>query len=84
MTEMMQSMTGRLRAAAAGLRVAAAAGLRRLGRGLVATQPGQSMVEYAILAALIAVVAMVAVQALGGGIAQVFQNILGRISGIGT
>ena len=42
------------------------------------------MVEYAILAALIAVVAMVAVQALGGGIAQVFQNILGRISGIGT
>ena len=42
------------------------------------------MVEYAIVAALIAVVAMVAVQALGGGIAGVFQNILGRISGIGA
>lgn len=52
---------------------------RRLGRG----ESGQSMVEYAIIAALIAVVAMAAVQALGGGIAQVFQNILGRIQGIG-
>ena len=58
--------------------------LGRLGRFVAATHPGQSMVEYAILAALIAVVAMVAVQALGGGIAQVFQNILGRISGIVT
>jgi len=44
---------------------------------------GQSMVEYAIVAALIAVIAMAAVQALGGGIAQVFQNILGKIQGIG-
>jgi Flp pilus assembly pilin Flp len=66
------------------LRAVAGAGLGHLGRGLAAAQPGQSMVEYAILAALIAVVAMVAVQALGGGIAQVFQNILGRITGIGT
>jgi Flp pilus assembly pilin Flp len=41
------------------------------------------MVEYAILAALIAIVAMAAVQALGGGIATVFQNILGRLSGLG-
>ncbi len=41
------------------------------------------MVEYAIVAALIAVVAMAAVQALGGGVSQVFTNILGRISGIG-
>jgi Flp pilus assembly pilin Flp len=46
-------------------------------------QAGQSMVEYAIVAALIAIVAMAAVQALGGGIAQVFQNILSRIQGIG-
>jgi Flp pilus assembly pilin Flp len=44
---------------------------------------GQSMVEYSIVAALIAVAAMVAVQALGGGIAQVFTNILTRISSIG-
>jgi len=41
------------------------------------------MVEYSIVAALIAVVAMAAVQALGGGVAQVFTNILGHISGIG-
>jgi Flp pilus assembly pilin Flp len=41
------------------------------------------MVEYAILAALIAIVAMAAVQALGGGISTVFQIILGRLSGLG-
>jgi Flp pilus assembly pilin Flp len=58
-------------------------GLQTLGRRLGAGQAGQSMVEYAIVAALIAVVAMAAVQALGGGIAQVFQNILSRIQGIG-
>jgi Flp pilus assembly pilin Flp len=52
---------------------------RRLG----SAQAGQSMVEYAIVAALIAIVAMAAVQALGGGIAQVFTNILNRITGIG-
>ena len=60
--------------------------LRRLGRFsrfVAADQPGQSMVEYAILAALIAIVAMAAVQALGGGITTVFQNILGRLSGLG-
>lgn len=53
------------------------------GRWLRSAQAGQSMVEYAIVAALIAIVAMAAVQALGGGIAQVFTNILNRISGIG-
>ena len=51
-------------------------------RRLAADEAGQSMVEYAIVAALIAVVAMAAVQALGGGVAQVFQNILGHIQGI--
>ena len=55
-----------------------------LGRTLAAPRPGQSMVEYAILAALIAIVAMAAVQALGGGIATVFQNILSRISTLGS
>jgi Flp pilus assembly pilin Flp len=55
-----------------------------LGRTLAAPRSGQSMVEYAILAALIAIVAMAAVQALGGGIATVFQNILSRISTLGS
>jgi len=44
---------------------------------------GASLVEYAILVALIAIVAIAAVQGLGGGITQVFQNILGRIQGLG-
>ena len=57
--------------------------MSRLSRFVAAAHPGQSMVEYAILAALIAIVAMAAVQALGGGIATVFQNILGRLSGLG-
>ena len=60
--------------------------LRKTGgfrRFVVASHQGQSMVEYAILAALIAIVAMAAVQALGGGISTVFQNILGRLSGLG-
>ena len=43
---------------------------------------GQTMVEYSIVAALIAVVAMVAVQALGVGISQVFNNIVNAITGI--
>jgi Flp pilus assembly pilin Flp len=54
------------------------------GERLVARlQEGQSMVEYCIMAALIAVVAMAAVQALGTGIAGVFQRILSSITGIG-
>ncbi len=55
-----------------------------LGRQLGTGQIGQSMVEYAIVAALIAVVAMAAVQALGIGIVEVFQNILAKITGIGS
>ena len=46
-------------------------------------EEGQSLVEYAIIAALIAIAAMGAIQALGGGIVQVFSKILGHISGIG-
>lgn len=44
---------------------------------------GASLVEYAILVALIAVVALAAVQGLGTGIVQVFENILARIQGLG-
>ncbi len=51
-------------------------------RRLAGQQRGQSMVEYSIVAALIAIVSMTAVQALGGGIATVFQNILNKIQGI--
>ncbi len=51
-------------------------------RGFAGREQGQSMVEYSIVAALIAIVSMTAVQALGGGIATVFQNILNKIQGI--
>jgi len=47
-----------------------------------AGERGQTMVEYSIVAALIAVVAMVAVQALGVGVTAVFNNIVNAITGI--
>lgn len=47
-----------------------------------AGEHGQSMVEYALVTALIAVVAIVAVEALGGGIVAVFENIASEIGGI--
>ncbi len=46
-------------------------------------EEGQSMVEYGVIIALVCVVAMVATQALGTGVAGVFTRIVGRISGIG-
>ena len=47
-----------------------------------AGERGQTMVEYSIVAALIAVVAMVAVQALGVGVTNVFNDIVGAITSI--
>ena len=44
---------------------------------------GQSMVEYAIVVALIAMVTLGAVQALGGGISNVFGNILKQLKAVG-
>lgn len=46
-------------------------------------QAGQSMVEYALIAALIAIVVMVAVQLLGTTIAGVFERIAGKLAGVG-
>lgn len=51
-------------------------------RRLTAAELGQSMVEYAIVTALIAIVALGAVQALGGGVTTVFNNIVDAITGI--
>ncbi len=45
-------------------------------------EEGQTMVEYSIVAALIAVVAMAAVQALGVGITGVFNDILESITSV--
>ena len=43
---------------------------------------GQSMVEYGIIVALIAIVAFATVQYLGEGIQQVFQRILDSFNGL--
>ena len=55
---------------------------KKLTDSLLRREEGQTMVEYSIVAALIAVVAMVAVQALGVGITGVFNNIVSSISGV--
>lgn len=49
-----------------------------------AAESGQSMVEYAIIVALIAIIAMVGVQAFGQGVQQVFQHLLSKITSIGS
>ena len=53
--------------------------LHRLLSVLARAESGQSMVEYALVTALIAVVALVAVQTLGEGIVSVFESIADEI-----
>jgi len=53
-------------------------------RRQLAGQAGQSMVEYAIVVALIAIIAMAGVQAFGHGVQQVFQHLLSKIQSIGS
>jgi Flp pilus assembly pilin Flp len=47
-------------------------------------ETGQSMVEYAIVVALVALIAMAGVQAFGNGVQQVFQQLLSKIQSIGA
>lgn len=47
-------------------------------------EAGQSMVEYAIVVALVALIAMAGVQAFGNGVQQVFQQLLSKIQSIGS
>ena len=54
-----------------------------LGRRMEALEPGVVTVEYAIVVALVAIAAMGAVQAFGTGVAHVFANLLGHITGMG-
>lgn len=48
------------------------------------TEPGQSTVEYAVVVAIVVVAIMAAVGAFTTGVAQVFNNILARIQGLGV
>ena len=57
-------------------------GARKAGRLLGTPLPGAIMIEYAIVAAVIAVAAMGAVQAFGGGVAHVFQGLLAHLPGV--
>ena len=56
--------------------------LHRLLSALKGGESGQSMVEYALITALIAVVALTAVETLGGGIVDVFESITDELAGI--
>ena len=47
-------------------------------------ESGQSMVEYAVVVGLIAIIAMAGVQAFGQGITQVFQQLLSKIQSVGA
>ena len=53
--------------------------LHRFRSALTGGESGQSMVEHALVTALIAVVALVAVQTLGEGIVSVFEAITDEI-----
>lgn len=66
-----------------GLLGATAAWSKRLLRRYGIAAEGQSMVEYGIIIAVIAVVAMVAIQKFGNGIGAVFDRLLQRIQSIG-
>ncbi|MCL4239745.1 MAG: Flp family type IVb pilin [Dehalococcoidia bacterium] len=55
--------------------------LRRI-LALRTDERGQSMVEYALITALIAVVALTAVETLGGGVVDVFESITDELAGI--
>ncbi len=55
----------------------------RLGVGLGGAEDGQSTMEYAVIAALIVVVAITAINIFGAGIGQVFTRVVARIQGLG-
>jgi len=50
-------------------------------RRVKSRQNGASLIEYAVLAALIVVAAVVAIRALGGGLSTTFTTILTAITG---
>jgi pilus assembly protein Flp/PilA len=53
-------------------------------RAFVLEDEGQDLIEYALLAALVALAATVAMTSLGAGISTVFNNVAGRLTGAAT
>ena len=64
------------------LRLAVPAGSHRTVRALHADEGGAAMVEYAIVTAVIAVVALTAAQAIGTSVVEVFTDISDALDGI--
>ena len=48
---------------------------------IVNNESGQGMVEYGLIIALVAVVAIIGLGALGGGLDGIFDNITGELGG---
>ena len=63
-------------------RLAAPAGIRGAAGALHADEGGAAMVEYAIVTAVIAVVALTAAQAIGTSVVDVFTDISTALDGI--
>ena len=53
-------------------------------RARLAAQEGQAMVEYALILALIAVVSIVVLQAMGLNVSRIFGDVNNTLSGVGT
>ena len=51
---------------------------------LIRREEGATLVEYGLLVALIAVVCIAAITALGTGVSGMFQQVAGEMSGTGT
>jgi Flp pilus assembly pilin Flp len=66
-------------AAAVGAQLALRLALGRAGLALARGHAGQSMVEYGIVVALIAIVAFAAVQMLGDSVTAVFTSIMNKL-----
>ena len=52
-------------------------------RAYASAERGQSMVEYAIVVAVVAIAALATVQLFGTGVATIFQNLLAKVQGLG-
>jgi Flp pilus assembly pilin Flp len=66
-------------ASAVGAQLASRLALGRAGLALARGQAGQSMVEYGIVVALIAIVAFAAMQMLGDSVTAVFTTIMNKL-----
>ncbi len=78
-TRFMQRIQDELRRAAALL---AHASTTLAAQTYASLEKGQSMVEYAIVVAVVAIAALAAVQLFGTGVSTVFQNLLLKVQGL--